>query len=786
MIYYTLITHNLFFDQTMCPPNPEIASFFFLGTSQHRVTNKNALTALYKATKNNYKDEKLSSHVCLFDGVGSNPQGSSSDIRHVENPEYSREKRKTHPMPGSYIYDSKQRKKIPIETTVIPQSIKDLMKRFNGTVAGDGIDELLFEAILRLKGLENEGTFPSEINLHGFSRGAETCVRFANLLDGLYPKLKVNLFLIDHVSGPGHGEAPQAYTIPANVQHFEAVTMLHEYRPYFNPQDKSRYVFISPATTNATFRVYPGGHGKGMNLGNSDESNHVARLLHDDLYRFAKKTGSLPDNQNPPDINKEVRFHVYEQQQTLPLKDEDRFALYTEILENWGHYSEGVRLNTRNILQQYELNPQHQLFVNQEHAELFAAQFPNTYNWFYKNARNPFVFSAEETEDLQEEVRKELSRLKETTQNAPLFYERFCEFHKIKGTYLPDPGFLPAYSDHQSGTPLVGDELSHLKHAINSIINYETYHRKYRSFDNEVVIRLLRSTLKKAEFFPADEACHILRNSINSSLSYLNNEGHKQYLYHQLFKLRLELGPRKTEFDKIIKKYSKFIDSEQKRQLIIIGENLEWIEESELTYLQKSIEAKKIISQAVLYLQEQSGDNDEEQKLKELIKELEQLTTPILATPSLAAETAKLFAAYNSRNLFWELAYKILSRVIPIESPFVSPEKSAISAEIAESLERLDSEGKGNNLKEIFDILSLGQTKLHLHYQKHFKEYHYLNKGEFDKILMRAKKRVIEQMTGFGVAKNTDLTESTESDETEDESEDKDEGEREKDSFRFQ
>lgn len=51
---------------------------------------------------------------------------------------------------------------------------------------------------------------------------------------------------------------------------------------------------------------------------------------------------------------------------------------------------------------------------------------------------------------------------------------------------------------------------------------------------------------------------------------------------------------------------------------------------------------------------------------------------------------------------------------------------------------------------------------------------------------MRAKKRVIEQMTGFGVAKNTDLTESTESDETEDESEDKDEGEREKDSFRFQ
>ncbi|KTD33811.1 Dot/Icm T4SS effector [Legionella nautarum] len=755
----------------MCPPTSETASFFFLGTSQHRVTNKNAITALYRATKRNYKDSdpELSSHVCLFDGVGSNPQGKSSDPKHLSDHKYSQEKRKANPMPGRYIYNVETRKKILIETTVLPQNIKDLMKRLSGTVAGEGIDELLFEAILRLEQLKEEGKFPKHINLHGFSRGADTCVRLANLLNDLYPELKVNLFLIDHVSGPGHSADPQAYTIPANVQHFESVTMLHEYRPYFDPQDKSRYVFTSPTTTEATFKVYPGGHGKGMNLGNSDKSNQVARLLHDDLFRFAKKTGSLDEGQTPPDINKEVEFRVYEPQQVDPLEDEERFRLYTEILENWGDYSAGVRLNTRNILQQYELNPLHRLFVNQEHAELFAALYPNTYKWFYRNAEN----SLGQMEDLQEKVNSELNALKDATQKAPLFYERFCEFHKIKDTSFPGPGFLPAYSDHKSGTPLVNDELSYLKHAINSIINYENNHRKYYSFDNEVAIRVLKNTLKKVELFPPDQACHILRNSINSSLAYLKGEGHKQYLYHQLSKVKLELGPRRIDFDKIIEKYFKDSDTEEpsqeKNYLDEVSKTLEQIEQSELTYLQKSLEAKKIINQAVLYLEQQYG-KDEEKVLKKLINELNQLTVPSFDTPSLAFETAKLFAAYNKRNLFLEMAHKILSKVTPIKLPFVSPEKSAISKEIYEKLESLDSQGEGNDLKKISDILSLGQTQLHMHYQNHFREHHYLNKGEFDKILMMAKKRVIEQMTGFSIAKNTESIEQDQPDSDEFES----------------
>ncbi|KTC84580.1 MULTISPECIES: DUF5621 domain-containing protein [Legionella] len=747
----------------MCPPNPEIASFFFLGTGQHRVTNKNVIKTFYEATEDYYantdSDELSKTHVCLFDGVGSNPNGMSSDLK------YSQQDREEHPIPGSYIFNPENNKKIPIETTILPQNIKELMRRLNGTVAGEGIDEILFEAILRLEQLRKENKFPKEINLHGFSRGADTCVRLANLLDALYPQapeLKVNLFLIDHVSGPRHSEDPQAYTIPANVQHFESVTMLHEYRPYFNPQDKSRYVFASPGTTQTTFKVYPGGHGKGMNLGINDASNQVAQLLHDDLFRFAKKTGSLPDDeQDPPDINKEVQFHVYETKPTHALEDAERFTLYNEILENWPHYSAGVRLNNRDILQQYELNPQHHLFVNQEHAELFEALYPRTYNWFYKNSGNSPGLHKKEIEELEKEL-AQLKELENTSKTGALFYKRFCGYYKIKDNSFGPSRFSPAYDDHRSGTPLVTDELSYLKHAITSIINYETHHRKYHSFENNVTLKLLNNSLKKAEFLPRDQACNIIKNSINSSLNYLKSEDHKKYLYQQLFKLKLEIGPRKFEFDNLIKRYSEHISNQQKIHLDKASQDLALIEKTELPYLQKFAESKIIIINAILHLQKQNEKEDEEPspQVKELISELNQLTTSSFAAPSLASETANLFVAYSKRNLFWEMAYQILSKIIPIESPFVSRKKSLISKEISDRLENLDSQGEGNNLNKIYEILALGERLLHKHQQNYFNKNHYLNKGDFDKILMVAKKRVIEQMTGFGLANNTDIIES--------------------------
>lgn len=752
----------------------QIASFFFLGTAQHRKSNRNAITSFYKATRASKTTARL------FDGVGCNPDGAPALVdfflnnnaaKHPAKPPFH----KKHPTPGNYVYNPKNDEKKELGDPGISQNIRSLMKRINGCIAGEGIDELMFEAISYLGHLKSQGKLPTVLNLHGFSRGADTCLRLANMLDSLYPEIKLNLFLIDQVPGPGRLNDLPSYKVPANVQRFESITMLHEYKPGFNVQDSSRYVFASPSTTKVTFKVYPGVHGQGMNLTPNQHTNHVAQLVHDDFFRFCTETGSLPQASPPPVAYKEVEFHDYYSINVKPLNPMERFQLYSDMQKNWSHYEAGIRFNSRPILSKYQWRDHHKkLFVNQEHAELFAQIYPETYNWFYKNSG--INLNEKGRADAKEQVSEQLADL---ATKAPEFYKQFCQVHNIApNRQLPESRSLPAYHYHRSGTPLVTDELSYLRHAITSIINFEEQHRKRSSKEHRSAIVKLKTALNNSELEAPEIARVQLRNKINEIRNYLFLHDHKNYLYYQLARLSINANHLKLAFDQLIDNYCQnnpILPEKQKLKLREMSNSLDQIVKNPSSnYLQQSQQAKKIISQAALYLKmsqkdlDSVDDNFQKQTFSKathffhpkncpppvntLIKKLNELSSPSFEETSLASDIAKLFNAYYNRGQFWRIIGEILSYILPLKvSTFASPKKLEIALVITKELEHLESEGKGNNVTEVSRILLAGQNQLHKHYQSCYIEADKIPKGELDQIFMKSQRGIMGEAPEFDI-----------------------------------
>lgn len=712
----------------------KVVSLFFLGTNCHRSTYQDALTNFYRAAKKNGTTARL------FDGVGSNPEHLSDK----------------HPTPGQYVYNVESNKKEKINSK-ISQGISDLMKRLTGCLAGDGMDELLFESVLYLENLikENGGKMPETVNLHGFSRGADACVRLANLLDTMYPEVKVNLFLIDQVPGPGRRDDPSSYTIPKNVQKVEYLNMLHEYTPGFDPQDRNRYVLASPHTTKVSGKVYPGWHGKAMLLSPDEKTNHVPRLLHDDFFRFAKETGSLPEDALIPPYKVMHSWTEYEDKAAYVLSPADRLHEYNEMQENWWFYSKGTKLNVRDVLNEHAYYSQdHQLFVNQEHGELFKRFYPNLFDRFLAGNNVP-----------EEDVIKELDLLNE---EASAFHEKFCKICSIKkGEPLPEARKAGSHFHSPLGDPVVKDELTFLKHSIMSIINYNLHHIKENTMDTRIAMKWLKSALMKAENMDSEKLSILsLHGAIRSVAEFL---GHSKsatgYMAQQLKKL--SVGPKELieACDKLLEEHitnNPELHSEQKDYMKQVREELQEIKNDDsLSYFQKQKTVRSVISSAAMNLQNFQMDDSvlahnllgavyhEKSNLptfSQLITTLNTLSAPGYSQISLACDIGKEFEAYYTRNLFWNTVNKILSAIIPITlPPFVSPEKSDLAKKIYEELEALDKAGQGNNLTAVSRILTTGQQSL----QGIYINSKVLAKGEFDKIMDKSQGKLNSEISEF-------------------------------------
>ncbi|KTD02673.1 Dot/Icm T4SS effector [Legionella geestiana] len=461
-----------------------IACLSFMGTAQHREKNMDTINMFHESMGTAAVLGKR-----LFDGPGSTPLTPNSE----------------HPTPGTYVYDAGKNTKIV--NPAAAESLRNTLQAIDGQLTGDGVDNLLLEATLYIEKLKQDNPGLDTVNLQGFSRGADACVRMANVLNRLYPELKVNLFLIDPVPGPGRRDDPDSWHIPPNVNRMEAALMLHEYRPGFDPQHAGRYVIANPETTRVTMMPWYGKHSAGMQLDEREQLNQAPKLIMARYLDFCRETGSI-GKEVTPTICRLNRKGIYEAvshpENLLPKTPEERLQLYNEMRENEWVYARGKRLNPRTVLAQhgdYVKDPE--LFVNQEHRGLFKEHYPKTFSWFFEGNHKKAT---------EEEVRKELHHLEAGYRDR--FLRHFSKHPDPENQpHLPPPRGIAGGGDPVPiGMPQNASDFERLRQNLQSKVNAYHYHCKDKTPENDRAFAKISNSLNAVRTQTPVEGLRTLEN----------------------------------------------------------------------------------------------------------------------------------------------------------------------------------------------------------------------------------------------------------------------------------
>lgn len=157
----------------------------------------------------------------------------------------------------------------------------------SGLVSGTGMALNTDHLIKRIKAAR---TRPSTINMIGWSRGAVTCHIMAHALKKEFPSIKVNIFAIDPVPGPGNFQTENV-TVPSNVVNYVAIMMIDEGRQEMQAADVQR---LPGASSVATFHRYNfrGLHCTGVEPGTSDAEKAVFKLVAHMAQSYLKSWGT--------------------------------------------------------------------------------------------------------------------------------------------------------------------------------------------------------------------------------------------------------------------------------------------------------------------------------------------------------------------------------------------------------------------------------------------------------------------------------------------------------------
>ena len=367
---------------------PTVLNLIMLGTDYHHLNPKqrHVLTDLSSAIETGPNQS-----VHLIDGVGGEP-----DANHPQAAE--------HPMLGDYDFQVKYNL-----TSGNITSQKTHRKTFYGTnsitgrLAGKGYQDAITEAIQVINCLQHAGKTPLIINMYGYSRGADTALRIANILHSLYKpsEVKVNIFAIDPVAGVGRRQANKAQLIPNNVEEYQSIFMQDENRPGFEPQDKRRLKVQDPEATTVTHKIYAGNHGTPLRLQTdlniTPETNKylastidTTRMVWDDLHKFAWRNGTLLKFMPYLLRNKADGKHTWKQFDFAPLTEPERLAAYTRMAINKEIFAKHspVRsdMHKREVIKykyNYILHGQN-YFQDKNHRELFYQHYPSFFDYYFQ------------------------------------------------------------------------------------------------------------------------------------------------------------------------------------------------------------------------------------------------------------------------------------------------------------------------------------------------------------------------------------------------------------------
>lgn len=505
-------------------PSPKSKlSITFLGTGHHRDTHQSILVSAHNKINELAQQPDSPLAAWLIDGPGC--EGTDEN-----------------PTPGTYFYQHGQKIADPALAKEKLRQFQHGLKQTYRLVTGEGIESSILEATTYIQEIidQNEGELPTEVNLQGFSRGADSCVRLANIIYLLYPEIKVNLFLVDPVPGPGRQDDPESYYMPPNVNNCQITLMLDEHRPFYNPQHEERYIFTNP-NTEVSFHYMAGRHGAG--LATRENSVIMPRitqtLVQDSLLKFNIETGILPkdavnEHWHKITVHSNCTPQKYAEPRG-PLSKGERFSLLSSALQT--HKKLAIRPIVKAYLKRrihthrenYVLDSD--LFINAEHRLLFKELYPAIFNWFFEKN---ILLSNQKKPYSKENVLAELRLLREKSDNdATGFYDALLAKFKISSVNglqnIPEPQGIQRIEDSDFHRSLVHDELSYLQFCLNLIVS--EYHYRvpstwfgnwfpgkedalYKNSQSDKIESDIRAAIQKSKRLPQDEAKELLKKII--------------------------------------------------------------------------------------------------------------------------------------------------------------------------------------------------------------------------------------------------------------------------------
>ncbi|GAB4391582.1 MAG: hypothetical protein Tsb005_01970 [Gammaproteobacteria bacterium] len=380
------------------------AVFLFHGTGNSsslntEVKSQNLISSLERSLK---RDSNQFVHT--FAGVGSKASKDAKDDESLFTPgQYVFVPDKANPGHGSKIKN--------------PKLALNLRQKL-GLILGYGLPANVIEAVQRIQALRDQGVGPSEINLTGFSRGAVTVLILSNVLNNLFPDIKLNITLVDPVPGPSWWRNKNIATIPPNVAHATIVLQKHETRPPFAAISKQDLIVSDPTKTKVEYEVLPGEHNAPIKF-RSDETSGVTKLVTALITKNMQSQGVEFDKM--PTVYANYKYKAKYNVKDIQLDDNDLtsqslLAVYHNIFNNEPHYAKQRGFLGRNrgfISKLSEYVKDADFFLSQRHRDLFAEVLPKTFYYLFQgNTHN--VYSADE-------VAQELAQLKR--QNPQLHTE---------------------------------------------------------------------------------------------------------------------------------------------------------------------------------------------------------------------------------------------------------------------------------------------------------------------------------------------------------------------------
>jgi len=253
--------------------------------------------------------------------------------------------------------------------------------KLTGAIAGGGWTDNVAKASLIVFNL---ATPPDTINLIGWSRGAVTCLRMANMFKGLIPdSIKINIFAVDPVAGGDAGlKKEDTQIIPDTVRNYVAILSMHEKRTTFNPQDLSRIQIKNPQNTKVCFLPFPGTHSmqvQAQKLGKLDSPRKVTYYL---AYKFLKKFDTrFKQGYNPANYGQGAICDMYAQMR-MDMSDFREHS--TSGLSN--------RLMSKGVFHRREFSKSQMgqyvkisYFINEHHRSVFKRTFPLVYQYLFSS-----------------------------------------------------------------------------------------------------------------------------------------------------------------------------------------------------------------------------------------------------------------------------------------------------------------------------------------------------------------------------------------------------------------